>query len=52
MYVSRTARYVLVGFTVLVLVVLYFPILYIARLSFNKARSFAWPPQGFTLHWW
>ena len=52
MYVSRTARYVLAGFTTLVLLVLYFPILYIARLSINKARSFSWPPQGFTLEWW
>src|SRR5207245_766539 len=51
-YISRTARYVLGAFTTLVLVVLYFPILYIARLSINKARSYAWPPQGFTLEWW
>jgi len=51
-YVSRAARYVLAGFTVAVLFVLYFPILYIARLSINKARSFVWPPQGFTLDWW
>ena len=52
MYMSRTARYVLATFTALVLLVLYFPILYIARLSINKARSYAWPPQGFTLQWW
>jgi putative spermidine/putrescine transport system permease protein len=52
MYLSRTARYMLAGFTVLVLAVLYFPILYIARLSFNQARSFSWPPRGFTLQWW
>ena len=52
MYVSRTARYLLGAFTALVLVVLYFPILYVARLSFNQARGFAWPPRGFTLQWW
>src|SRR5260221_10863780 len=40
------------AFTALVLLALYFPILYIARLSINKARSYAWPPQGFTLEWW
>src|SRR5260221_6609620 len=40
------------AFTALVLLALYFPILYIARLSINKARSYAWPPQGFTLQWW
>ena len=52
MYVSRTARYVMAAFVAVVLVVLYFPILYIARLSFNTAREFAWPPRGWTLEWW
>ncbi len=52
MYVSRTARVVLASFTGLVIVVLYFPILYIARLSFNAARGFVWPPRGYTLEWW
>jgi len=52
MYLSRTARYILGAFMALVLAFMYFPILYIARLSFNKARGFRWPPQGFTLHWW
>ncbi len=52
MYLSRFARVALASFTALVLVVLYFPILYIARLSFNTARSYAWPPQGYTLEWW
>jgi putative spermidine/putrescine transport system permease protein len=52
MYVSRFARITLGGFTALVVLVLYFPILYIARLSFNTARTYAWPPRGFTLQWW
>ena len=52
MYVSRRARYLLAAFMALVLLVMYFPILYVARLSFNKAHGFAWPPQGFTLEWW
>ena len=52
MYLSRTARYILGAFMALILAFMYFPILYIARLSFNKARGFRWPPQGFTLHWW
>ena len=52
MYISRSARYVLGAFTAAVFVVLYFPIVYIARLSINKAGTYAWPPQGYTLHWW
>lgn len=52
MYMSRIARFLFAGFTALVVFALYFPILYIARLSFNKAKSFAWPPRGFTLEWW
>jgi putative spermidine/putrescine transport system permease protein len=51
-YLSRTARYVLMVFTAVVFAVLYFPILYIARLSVNKAKTYAWPPQGYTLKWW
>src|SRR4051794_33849456 len=52
MYVSRVARFALAGFTALVVGVLYFPLLYIARLSFNAARGFVWPPRGYTLEWW
>lgn len=52
MYLSKTARTLLGAFTALVLLVMYFPIGYIARLSVNKARTYAWPPKGFTLDWW
>ncbi len=52
MYLSRTARIVLRAFTGLVLVILYFPIVYVARLSVNEAPNYAWPPRGFTLKWW
>ena len=52
MYLSRTARILMRAFMLLVLVVLYFPILYVARLSVNTAKTYAWPPQGFTLEWW
>ena len=31
---------------------LYLPLVIIAILSFNTAQSLAWPPAGFTLHWW
>ena len=49
MYLSQAARWVLRGLCALVLVVLYAPILYVARLSVNTASNYAWPPTGFTL---
>lgn len=52
MYLSRPARVAMRVFTGLVVVVLYFPLLYVARLSVNKATNYAWPPRGFTLEWW
>jgi putative spermidine/putrescine transport system permease protein len=52
MYLSRPAKFALRAFTGLVLVVLYSPILYVARLSVNTAKNYAWPPSGFTLSWW
>ena len=52
MYLSHPARWVLRGLCALVLVVLYTPILYVARLSVNTAANYAWPPSGFTLEWW
>ena len=52
MYLSRAARRGLQVVCALVLFVLYFPILYVARLSVNTARNYAWPPSGFTLEWW
>jgi putative spermidine/putrescine transport system permease protein len=52
MYLSSFSRWMLRLFTAAVLVVLYAPILYVARLSVNKAKNYAWPPQGFTLEWW
>jgi putative spermidine/putrescine transport system permease protein len=52
MYLSSFSRWVLRVFTALVLAILYAPILYVARLSVNTAKNYAWPPSGFTLHWW
>jgi putative spermidine/putrescine transport system permease protein len=52
MYLSRRARIVLRVFALLVLAVLYAPILYVARLSVNTGKSYAWPPTGFTLEHW
>ena len=52
MYLSSFSRWALRLFTALVLVVLYAPIAYVARLSVNTSKDYAWPPTGFTLHWW
>jgi putative spermidine/putrescine transport system permease protein len=52
MFLSRPARLVLRAFTALVLVVLYFPLLYVVRLSVATSRGFTWPPRGFTLDHW
>ena len=36
----------------LVFVFLYAPLVVVLLLSFNTDRSLAWPPSGFTMHWW
>jgi putative spermidine/putrescine transport system permease protein len=51
-YLSRAAKWGLRALCAVVLVVLYSPILYVARLSVNTATNYAWPPEGFTLEWW
>jgi putative spermidine/putrescine transport system permease protein len=51
-YLSRTGRIALRCFAGLVILILYAPILYVARLSVNTASTYAWPPRGFTLDWW
>ena len=45
MFLSRRARIALRLFMGLVLVVLYFPLLYVARLSVATSKGFAWPPS-------
>ncbi len=52
MYLSRPARIALRCFAAMVLVVLYFPLLYVARLSVNTGVNYVWPPKGWTLEWW
>lgn len=52
MFLSRRARLVLRLLTSLVVVVLYFPLLYVMRLSVAKSRGFTWPPSGLTLEHW
>jgi putative spermidine/putrescine transport system permease protein len=45
-------RLTLTGFTLVVLVVIYTPLLLVVLNSFNASRTFAWPPKKLTLHWW
>ena len=52
MNISRGLRATLLGFTTLVLLVIYAPLALVVLNSFNVSRSFAWPPQDFTLDWW
>jgi putative spermidine/putrescine transport system permease protein len=52
MAIGRTTRIVLTVVAVLVLVFIYVPIGLIIVYSFNAGDTPAWPPVGFTLHWW
>ncbi len=53
MKLSFHARAALFGFTVLTLAFLYLPLLVVARLSFNPAKSVSWPGwTGYTTEWW
>ena len=49
---STATRWTLRLVTLGVLGFLYLPLVIITILSFNTAQSLAWPPSGFTLHWW
>jgi putative spermidine/putrescine transport system permease protein len=40
------------AWTLMVLVFLYAPLLLVVVNAFNKSKSFAFPPSGFTLQWW
>jgi putative spermidine/putrescine transport system permease protein len=49
---ARLGRIALRLVTLLILTFVYIPILLIFVYSFNAASNAAWPPAGFTLHWW
>lgn len=40
------------GWTVLVLIFVYAPLLLVVVNAFNSSKTFAFPPSGFTLQWW
>jgi putative spermidine/putrescine transport system permease protein len=52
MHHTAAARWTLRLATVAVLLFLYLPLAIVVILSFNTSKSLAWPPDGFTLHWW
>ena len=52
MTLSRRARVLLGVVTAAGLAVVYVPLIVVLVSSFNTSRTFGWPPQGFTLHWW
>ena len=52
MQLSPLARLVLRLVTYTVLGVVYLPLALIFVLSFNSAKSIAWPPVGFSTRWW
>ena len=49
---SRGVRATTRAWTVLVLVFIYAPLALVVVNAFNTSKSFAFPPQGFTLQWW
>ncbi|MBX6382217.1 MAG: ABC transporter permease [Microbispora sp.] len=52
MNLSRTSKILLRAALVAGLAVIYVPLAVVLLNSFNSDRTFAWPPAGFTLHWW
>jgi putative spermidine/putrescine transport system permease protein len=49
---TRRARTALWAFAALVLAFVYGPLAVVTLNSFNRDRTFGWPPPGFTLRWW
>jgi putative spermidine/putrescine transport system permease protein len=52
MRTTLASRFALAAVTLLTLAFLYVPLLVVARLSFTKANSIAWPADGWTTTWW
>jgi putative spermidine/putrescine transport system permease protein len=49
---SRGGRWTLGGVMGVGLLLIYLPLAVVLVSSFNTARVFGWPPQGYTLSWW
>ncbi|MCA1984811.1 ABC transporter permease [Nocardioides nematodiphilus] len=52
MRLSAGLRRFVGGWTILVLLFLYIPLVFVVLNSFNSSRTFAFPPSGLTLSWW
>jgi len=52
MHLSRFSRTVLRLAAFLGMAFLYLPLVVVAVLSFDRSKSFSWPPTRFTVHWW
>ena len=52
MNLSKPARWVLGGLTLLTLAFIYAPLGLVLLNSFNTSKTFAWPPPGLTTKWW
>jgi putative spermidine/putrescine transport system permease protein len=52
MYLSSRVRIGLRVFAIIVLAFLYVPLVIVVLNSFNKSRTFTFPPTGLTLKWW
>ena len=48
---SPLVRALLRAATALVLAFIYLPLIILAVYAFNESKLAAWPPTGFTLHW-
>jgi putative spermidine/putrescine transport system permease protein len=49
---GRATRLILTAIAVVILLFIYIPIALIFVYAFNSGDTPAWPPVGFTLHWW
>jgi putative spermidine/putrescine transport system permease protein len=52
MFLTTRARMFLRGLTLVGFAFLYVPLAIVVLNAFNKSRTFAFPPTGFTLRWW
>jgi putative spermidine/putrescine transport system permease protein len=52
MYLSSRARWALRIFMWVGMAFLYVPLVLVVVNSFNRSRTFSFPPSGFTLKWW
>ena len=52
MILSRGTRVFLWAVAAVILFLIYLPLVVVVIGSFNPAKTFGWPPEGFSLTWW